>query len=136
MPRGLWPAGLPAGQLDAEPGYALRASAGPARTQAGPAAPAGGPQPGQPGAIGQQLGYAARTRDRDDRPDPATGQRQPLPRSARHRIVRHAAHDLIVSVPDARRLEVRMSDRWQLSALPSGKRQDIFYRTPAPPGQG
>src|SRR6266487_160770 len=93
---GLWPAGLHAGLLCAEPGYAFRASAGPARTQARPTAPAGGPQAGQPGAIRQQLGYAAGTRNRDDRPDPATGQRQPLSRPTCRGIVRHAAHDLII----------------------------------------
>src|SRR6266480_6803675 len=93
---GLWPAGLLAGLLCAEPGYAFRASAGPARTQARPATPAGGPQTGQPGAIRQQLGYAAGARNRDDRPDPATGQRQPLSRPTCRGIVRHAAHDLII----------------------------------------
>ena len=87
------PAGLTAGLLDPELGYALRASAGPARTQARPAAPAGGPQTGQPGAIGQQFGDAAGSRNGDDRPDPAAGQRQPLPRSICRGIVRHATHD-------------------------------------------
>jgi hypothetical protein len=70
---GRWPTGLQAGLLEAEPGDALRAPAGPARTQTGPAAPAGGPQPGQPGAIGQQLGYTAGARNRDDRPIPPPG---------------------------------------------------------------
>src|ERR1700678_423472 len=51
--------GLMAALLYAELGYALRASAGPARTRAWPAAPAGRPQAGQPRAIGQQLGDAA-----------------------------------------------------------------------------
>jgi hypothetical protein len=80
------------GLLSAEPGYARRASAGPARPQAGAAAPAGGPQPGQPGAIGQQLGDPAGAWNGDDRPDPAAGQRQPLPRPARRGIARHATH--------------------------------------------
>jgi hypothetical protein len=87
------PAGLDAGLLYAEFGYALRASARPARTQARPAAPAGGPQAGQPRAIRQQLSDAAGARNGDDRPDPATGQRQPLPRSICRGIVRHATHD-------------------------------------------
>src|SRR5580704_4094700 len=87
------PAGLTAGLLDPELGYALRASAGPARTQARPAAPAGGPQTGQPGAIGQQFGDAAGARNGDYRPDTAAGQRQPLPRSVCRGVVRHATHD-------------------------------------------
>ncbi len=84
-----WPRGdpLPADLLSAEPGYALRASAGPARTQARPAAPADGPQAGQPGGVRQQLGYAAGARNGDDRPDPAAGQRQPLPWPLGRRIV-------------------------------------------------
>jgi hypothetical protein len=90
---GLWPAGLKAGLLYAELGYALRASAGPARTQARPAAPAGGPQAGQPGSIRQQLGDATGAWDGYDRPDPAAGQRQPLPRSVCRGIVWHATHD-------------------------------------------
>jgi hypothetical protein len=85
-------AGLDAGFLP-ELGYALRASAGPARTQARPAAPAGGPQTGQPGAVRQQLGDAAGPRNGDDRPDPAAGQRQPLPRSVCCGLVRHATHE-------------------------------------------
>ena len=92
-PAGLRPAGLSAGLLFPELGYALRAPAGPARTQARPAAPAGGPQAGQPGAIRQQLGDAAGPRNGDDRPDPAAGQRQPLPRSICRGIGRHATHD-------------------------------------------
>ena len=87
------PAGLNAGLLYAELGHALRASAGPARTQARPAAPAGRPQAGQPGAVRQQLGDAAGARNGDDRPDPAAGQRQPLPRSIRRGIVRRATHN-------------------------------------------
>jgi DivIVA domain-containing protein len=83
---------LGAGLVYAEFGYALRASAGPARTQARPAAPAGGPQAGQPGAIRQQLGDAAGARNGDDRPDPAAGQRQPFPRSVCRGVVRHATH--------------------------------------------
>jgi hypothetical protein len=62
---GRWPTGLQAGLLEAEPGDALRAPAGPARTQTGPAAPAG--------AIGQHLGYTAGARNRDDRPIPPPG---------------------------------------------------------------
>ena len=81
--------GLPYAEL----GDALRASAGPARTQARPAAPAGRPQAGQPGTIRQQFGDAAGARNGDDRPDPAAGQRQPLPRSICRGIVRHATHD-------------------------------------------
>src|SRR5271170_2211839 len=88
-----WPTGLNAGLLYAELGYALRASAGPARTQTWAAAPAGRPQAGQPDAIRQQLGDAAGARNGDDRPDPAAGQRQPLPRSICRGIVRHATHD-------------------------------------------
>jgi NUDIX domain len=85
--------GLNAGLLHAELGYALRASAGPARTQARHATPANGPQAGQPGAIRQQLGDAAGPRNGDDRPDPTAGQRQPLPRSICRGVVRHATHD-------------------------------------------
>lgn len=65
-----------------QPGDALCASAGPARTQARPATPAGGLQPGHPGGIGQQLGNAVIARDGDDWPDPAARQRKPLPRPA------------------------------------------------------
>ena len=82
--------------LYAEPGYTLSASAGPARTQARPAALAGRPQAGQPGSIRQQLGYAARAGNGDDRPDPAAGQRQPLPRPICRGIIRHGTHDSIV----------------------------------------
>jgi hypothetical protein len=88
-----WPAGLNAGLLYAEPGYALRAPAGPARTQARPAAPAGGPQAGQPGGIRQQLGDAAGARNGDDGPDPAAGQRQPLPRPICCGTARNATHN-------------------------------------------
>ena len=87
------PAGLRADLLDAQPGYALRASAGPARTQARPAAPAGGPQAGQPGGIRQQLGHAAGARNGDDRPDAAARQRQPLSRPICRGIVRHGTHN-------------------------------------------
>ena len=87
------PGRLHAGLLCPEPGYAFRASAGPARTQARPAAPAGGPQAGQPGAIRQQFRDSAGARHGDDRPDPATGQGQPLPRPICCGIVRHATHD-------------------------------------------
>jgi deazaflavin-dependent oxidoreductase (nitroreductase family) len=90
LPLARW---LHAGLLYPEPGYALRASAGPARTQARPAAPAGGPQAGQPGGIRQQLDYAAGTRNGDDGPDPAAGQRQPLPRPIFCGTARYATHN-------------------------------------------
>jgi len=92
-----WPAGLHADLLYAKPGDALRASAGPARTQARPAARAGGPQAGQPGGVRQQLGYAPRARHGDDRPDPAAGQRQPLPRPICCGTARHRTHNPIFS---------------------------------------
>jgi hypothetical protein len=86
-------AGLAAALLAAEFGHALRASAGASRTQPGPATPAGGPQAGQPGAVGQQFGYAAGNGHGHDRPDPATRQRQPFPRSSHRGILRRATHD-------------------------------------------
>ena len=91
-------AGLHADLLYAKPGDALRASAGPARTQARPAAQAGGPQMGQPGGIRQQLGYPPRARHGDDRPDPAAGQRQPLPRPICCGTARHRTHNPIFSL--------------------------------------
>ena len=116
------PAGLSVGLLDPELGYAVRASAGPARTQARPAAPAGGPQAGQPGAIGQQLGDAAGPRNGDDRPDPAAGQRQPLPRSICRGVVRHATHDrYFPSVLEARHLLARAGPACQPAPLPDSR---------------
>ena len=150
------PAGLRAGLLYAEPGYALRASAGPARTEARPAAPAGGPQAGQPGGIGQQLGYAARARNGDDRPDPAARQRQPLPRPIGCGTTRHRTHsryfppllNLAVSQPKAptcgggvpRRAPACASGRWwgswvQYNATATKTWRVIIYSTPHPDGQ-
>ena len=74
----LMPGGGGAGPLTAQPGNALRAATGPAGAQPGLAAPAGRPQTGQPRGIRQQFGNAASAGDRDDGPDLAARQGQPL----------------------------------------------------------
>ena len=71
-------AGSGAGFLSAQPGNALRAATGPARTQTRSAAPAGRLLAGQPRRMRQQLSSTAFAGNRDDGPNPAAGQGKPL----------------------------------------------------------
>ena len=80
------------GLLSAQPGNALHAAAGPARSQTRPAAPAGRPQAGQPGGMRQELGSVAIARDGDDGPDAAARQGKPLPRPICGGAAWHWAH--------------------------------------------
>src|SRR5450755_1451714 len=86
------PGWLTAGLLDPQLGHAVRAPAGPARAQPGLTAPAGRAQPTLPGGVRQQLGDATAARNGDDGPDPAAGERKPLPRPTFRRIGWHGTH--------------------------------------------
>jgi hypothetical protein len=88
--------------MSAQPGHALRASAGPARAQARPAAPAGGQQAGQPGGRRQQLINAVVAGHRHHGPDPATGQGKPLPRPVRRGAAGRRTHYPIFPRPGLR----------------------------------